>query len=363
MDSQDILVIGAGVIGLSTAVTLQKRQSGARILIVAEELPFAPAAEWQGLSPSPDYASMWAGAHYRPIPGAEPQVLREKEWGFRTGAKMKRIAHSTPEAGVLFMPGLLYLEDVPQEYANLKSGDSFSFRHNDTAFSVLDGTELPEGVAFGCKYDSYCINPQLYCKWLFRTFTEGGGQHLQHKLGGVLDAFRLAEATAGFGRGTIVVNCSGRNFDSDNAMQIIRGQTVLVRNEYHRTTTRLNTDGSWCFLIPRPYGGGTIVGGTKEPEDWESQARSKTRKDLLAQAVRMFPDFVDSVQKFDVVRDNVGRRPFRKGGVRIELERLPDGYLVVHGYGAGGRGYELSWGIAEDIADVVGQCVSNVAKL
>lgn len=60
-----------------------------------------------------------------------------------------------------------------------------------------------------------------------------------------------------------------------------------------------------------------------------------------------------------MIRDIVGRRPAREGGVRIEVEDVDvdvDGLQgrIVHGYGAGGRGYELSWGIARDVAALVG---------
>lgn len=58
-----------------------------------------------------------------------------------------------------------------------------------------------------------------------------------------------------------------------------------------------------------------------------------------------------------MIRDIVGRRPAREGGVRIEVEDVDvDGLQgrIVHGYGAGGRGYELSWGVARDVAALVG---------
>jgi len=54
-----------------------------------------------------------------------------------------------------------------------------------------------------------------------------------------------------------------------------------------------------------------------------------------------------------VIRDIVGRRPAREGGMRIEIERIADGKTVVHAYGAGGRGFELSVGVAEDVVDLM----------
>lgn len=39
--------------------------------------------------------------------------------------------------------------------------------------------------------------------------------------------------------------------------------------------------------------------------------------------------------------------------MRIEIERIADGKTVVHAYGAGGRGFELSVGVAEDVVDLM----------
>ena len=35
--------------------------------------------------------------------------------------------------------------------------------------------------------------------------------------------------------------------------------------------------------------------------------------------------------------------------MRIEVEKLADERHIVHGYGAGGRGFEISRGVAEDV--------------
>jgi D-amino-acid oxidase len=35
--------------------------------------------------------------------------------------------------------------------------------------------------------------------------------------------------------------------------------------------------------------------------------------------------------------------------MRLEVEQVEDGKSIVHAYGAGGRGFELSRGVAEDV--------------
>lgn len=67
--------------------------------------------------------------------------------------------------------------------------------------------------------------------------------------------------------------------------------------------------------------------------------------------------------------DIVGRRPTRQGGIRLEREEIPAGDIkglqddvsrsVIHAYGLGGRGYELSWGVAEEVLELVKQRVSS----
>jgi hypothetical protein len=54
-----------------------------------------------------------------------------------------------------------------------------------------------------------------------------------------------------------------------------------------------------------------------------------------------------------VLKDIVGRRPTRKGGLRLEREDIGDGKAIVHAYGLGGRGFELSWGVAEGVLGLV----------
>ncbi|EXJ89190.1 hypothetical protein A1O3_02256 [Capronia epimyces CBS 606.96] len=338
-----IIVVGAGVIGLSVATLLQSCYRDAPITIIAAETPTTP-------SPSADYASMWAGAHYRPVPGSTPQLKQEAQMALRTAERMERIADESPEAGVAFSMGVEYLEDPPKEVAGLKTGDVYA-SPND-GFRVLDQTELPAGAKWGCEYRAYCVNVQPYCRWLLDRFISKGGQVILHRLSSAADAFDFARQR-GLGRVKTVVNCSGRNFDQDPKVKIIRGQTVLVKQQYDKTVTRQNRDGSWAFLIPRPRGGGTIVGGTKEIGDPETHPRPETRQKLLQQAVDAYPDFVDSVDKFKILKDNVGRRPWREGGFRIETEFISPERRIVHGYGAGGRGYELSWGTAERVVELV----------
>ncbi|KAJ5690444.1 D-amino-acid oxidase [Penicillium macrosclerotiorum] len=306
---ETIVVIGAGVVGLSVASCIQQHlQSSQSVLLVAREFPS---------DTSINYASPWAGAHYRPVPGTSPQALREAMQAQRTYRYFQRIAADEPAAGVQTIPGVEHLEAPPPEYLDHPSVQHI-YGHLD-GIRFLDAADLPLGVKWGTK---------------------------QYTLAHINEAFTLADNVK------TVVNCSGMGF-ADPKVFPIRGQTCLVRNPVSATITRQNLDGSWSFCIPRPLDGGTIIGGTKQPHDWDPTPSPETRAQLLANAAKWFPFAPDSGGQFDVVRDIVGRRPAREGGMRLEVEPASEGKSIVHAYGAGGRGFELSHGVAEDVTGLM----------
>lgn len=144
----------------------------------------------------------------------------------------------------------------------------------------------------------------------------------------------------------------------------ILGQTVLTDfRAATQTVTKQKKDGSWSFVIPRFFNGGTIIGGTKQPGDWSTDPNLSTRESLLSEGRKIAGFASGSSVDSDVIKvitDVVGRRPTREGGMRIEVEQpkaeaneTRRSTPIVHAYGAGGRGYEISWGVAEDVAKLV----------
>lgn len=135
----------------------------------------------------------------------------------------------------------------------------------------------------------------------------------------------------------------------------------LVSNPCDRTITQLNADGTMTAIIPRPLDGGTIIGATKEPNDWTSVPRPETRTRLLEMAAKMYPPVLGPEGKFNVLRDIVGRRPRRVGGLRLESEPMQNelkGKNIVHAYGAEGFGYAISWGVADEVLKMVQNILS-----
>lgn len=72
-------------------------------------------------------------------------------------------------------------------------------------------------------------------------------------------------------------------------------------------------------------------------------------KNLLEAGKELAPELLNEKGEFKVVSVQVGLRPMRKGGPRVEMEVLPDGAAVVHEYGHGGAGYQNSIGSAKEV--------------
>ncbi|KAK3394340.1 amino acid oxidase [Podospora didyma] len=356
--AEHIVVIGAGVIGLSAALSLQ--DAGHSVTIIARDFP-GPAETMDAVQHI-NYTSPWGGAHNRWVPPhpTTGENAREHAMALTTFARMRTLSDTPSTAGatgISFMKGIEYLEGpvLPAEYVALDA-DKLSL----PAFRVLDWTEFPDKrVQWGCEYDTWCVNPMVYCCFLLRRFVFRGGKIVRRELRSPLEVFALSpEKDLGISAPPpkVVVNASGNGFggsSGDDGLFITRGQTVLVANTSVATVTRQNADGGWTFCVPRNYEGGTIIGGTKEPDNWDPNPSPEVRETLLKTFAATYPQILDEKGGFTVIRDIVGRRPTRKGGLRLEGEAVQGGGFVMHAYGLGGRGYELSWGVAEGVVEGV----------
>jgi hypothetical protein len=320
---------------------------GYQICVVAREMPGHRSI---------NYASPWAGAIYRPWPDVDPQGRYEADLARETYKVFKKISEDR-SSGVGFIDGIEYFENPSEAHTTLGG------RYSDVdGFRVLNKHELPTGVKFGTAYKTWCVNPPVYLEWLERQLTLGGVQFVQGSLSNILEVFPLLHLP----KSTIVINCSGVGFSDPNVFPtrgfpsmfcLILGQTVLVSNACDRTVNHQHPDGEWTYIIPRPLNGGTIIGGTKEKNDWNPHVDSATRDRLLARAAKIFPEIVTNGQPpssggFHVIADIVARRPSRHGGARIQHEVL-DGKNVVHAYGVGSMGFEISWGLAREVLKIV----------
>ena len=170
----------------------------------------------------------------------------------------------------------------------------------------------------------------------------------------------------------LVVNCTGLMASrlggvEDRSVVPARGQIVLVRNDAGKMLDVSGTDdgeGEACYVMTRAVGGGTVLGGSYQKGNWESQVDPNVAVRIMKRAVEMCPALTGGrgIEHLDVIRHGVGLRPVREGGTRIEKERI-GGLWVVHNYGAGGAGYQSSYGCAQAAVNLIKEALGERAKL
>ncbi|ESW95748.1 hypothetical protein KL918_003307 [Ogataea parapolymorpha] len=346
--TKSIVVVGAGVVGLTCAYQLA--EEGYDVTIVAKHLPSTSIADSQ-------YTSPWAGAHFRPFPAKTPEEYRDSKLTRSTFQVFKKLATTFPESSIRFMPGTDFIERDDPLYENVSAGYAEGIEN----FKVLPKSALPNGIKFGATYNAWCMNSPMYIQFLERRL------EMYYKVKIVQESLGSLQQVAELFPGATIVNCSGRGLTYyggyDPATYPIRGQTLLVKSPkdcpYNsETVTYQLEDGSFCFVIPRPLDGGVIVGGTKQVGDLYPQVRDADTQKLIENGKKWFPELLIDGE-FQIKRINVGFRPARHGGVRIERE-VVDGTEVVHCYGFGGSGYEMSWGAGQKVVELVKSAKSKL---
>ncbi|GMF06950.1 unnamed protein product [[Candida] boidinii] len=344
--TNEIVIVGAGVIGLSCAYQLVLE--GYKVTILSSHLPSIS-------SKNPLYTSAWAGAHFRPFPSKSKAELRDYPLTRSSYKKFVEISEKYPESSIKFVEGFDYIEKHDPLYENISTG----YAEELIDFKRLPQNELPKNVKFGAKYKTYVLNAPVYVQFLERKLRmEYNVTITQNEVSSLKEVFELYPKST-------VVNCTGTGlqynggYDTDSYK--IRGQTLLVRPPkgtpyFNKTVTHQMANGDWSFVIERPFDGGFILGGTKTLNSLNSQPDEEQTKSLLFNGEQRFPELMitdkNGQKKFDVLGINVGFRPARYGGVRIEREVIK-GHNIVHCYGFGGSGYEMSWGAAEKVLDII----------
>lgn len=122
--------------------------------------------------------------------------------------------------GISATPGEEYLEAPDEAYQNIAK-KQFEEETGLEGFRILTGSDVPPGVKLAFAYDTFCVNPPLYCQSLLRKFVLAGGKTIHRDLRTEAEAFALASNVR------LVVNASGVGF-ADPKCFPTRGQLSRV---------------------------------------------------------------------------------------------------------------------------------------
>jgi hypothetical protein len=236
-------------------------------------------------------------------------------------------------------------------------------------FRVLDKSELKADIDSGTAFTSVCLNTAVYLPWL-------AGQCLKNgviiKRGIVKHVSEAANLHHGGQPAQVVVNCTGLSARflggvEDKSVYPARGQIVLVRNDPKIMASVSGTDDGGdeaTYIMHRAAGGGCILGGSFQENNWESQPDPSLAIRIMKRCVDLCPDLTGGkgIEALSIVRHGVGLRPLREAGPRVELEVIK-GVPIVHQYGHGGFGYQSSYGSAMEAVRLVNNAVGDLKAM
>jgi D-amino-acid oxidase len=315
-DSFDVLVLGAGVIGLTTAICLA--EAGVRVAVQAAEAPEATTSVAAG--------ALW-GSH---LVGADDRVPR---WAGETRAVLATLdlgagVHSCDGVMAVMVPR----DDPPDatdgvQYARCPAGD------------------LPPGYVAGWRLTAPLVAMPAYLGYLAGRLAAAGGRQLGRR------TFTSLDEVTGSSPAPVIVDCPGagaRELVPDPSVIPVRGQVVVTANpgisEFFVGSGAQPDELTYFF----PHGETVVVGGTQEHGNASREPDPATADRLLAAAAAVEPRLAGVA----VLEHRVGLRPGRPY-VRLEPQALGGGRQVVHNYGHGGAGVSLSWGCAADATRIV----------
>ena len=308
-----VIVVGAGVIGLSCAVRLA--EGGYDVAVFARDLPLETTS------------SVAAAIWYPYLSAPEDRVAA---WSRTTYVEFAKLAELEPSVRMRHGREFL-MERTPDP------------RWADVLPDLTRAASPPTWFVDGWSFTSPVIEMPAYLQALVKRLEAAGG------------TLTRAALSALPTNADLVVNCAGlgaRLTAGDPTVTPVRGQVLTV--EQCGLSEWLVADRSpdeLTYVVPRDKD--VMVGGTCQPGDWNLAVDPKTTDEILARAAELVPQ----LREAKILRQRVGLRPARPT-IRCELVRTRTGEPVIHCYGHGGSGVTVSWGCADEVFDLAGQTLT-----
>ncbi|XP_070555453.1 D-aspartate oxidase-like [Ptychodera flava] len=328
--ARNIAVIGAGVIGLASAVNILEEIPNVTVTVLADKF-------------SPNTTSDGAAGFWEPHAAADTPEHLQRHWGEVTFRHLEALCR-TEESSVA---GVTTLSAYHISKEPIKDEFWASTVYNYRQVPTEEISRQYPHAKYGIFFTSFLAECRMYLPWLMRRFKEQGGKVVNKHV------FNLEELV---GQYDVIVNCTGlhsRSLVSDDSMQPIRGQVVRVKAPWLKHFVYDVTAD--CAVIP--CSNNVLITATAEIGNWNTEPDPEYRKKLWKSCCTIFP----SLKHATVDYEWVGLRPGRPS-VRLEKEirKVKDEYLkIVHNYGHGGAGITFHWGCAQDTTALVAELLGR----
>uniref|UniRef100_A0A8C0X560 D-aspartate oxidase n=2 Tax=Castor canadensis TaxID=51338 RepID=A0A8C0X560_CASCN len=331
MDTVRVAVVGAGVIGLATAMCISQQVPRCSVTVISDKF-------------TPDTTSDVAAGILIPHAYQDIPVQTQKQWFRETFDHLSAIARSPEavDAGVHLVSGWQIFQSVPTREVPVWADVVLGFRMTEAELK-----RFPQHV-FGQAFTTLKCETSAYLSWLENRIKASGSLLLTRR---IEDLWELQPAF------DVVVNCSGlgsRQLAGDPAISPVRGQVLQVRAPWVKHFIR---DGSGLTYI-YPGVSHVTLGGTRQEGDWSLSPDAEISRGILSRCCALEP----SLHRACDIKEKVGLRPGRPS-VRLQKELLVRGgqrLPVVHNYGHGSGGVSVHWGSALEATRLVSECVQDL---
>lgn len=331
--SFNVCILGAGVVGLSTALELQKEFPNVNFSIIANRFNRDTTSDGA------------AGLFYPSSSFSGPTLEITKRWmadSYEYYDKL-RICAEGEHSGVFQLTGY-HLSDTSPSLVRNHYMEEIAPVHR---YATEEELKLCKG---NWKYGTYCVTLGIECRqylpWAMLRFQERGGNVMSK----TVESFgELADDY------DVIVNCLGlgaKQLCHDYQLVPIRGQVIKVQAPWVKHYFFGNCES---YIIPSGRGRVTL-GGCRNYDNYDLKVRAQDTDMIKENCYAMIPKLASAPE----LETWVGLRPHRQP-VRVEAENiyLPnkrgENLKVVHNYGHGGYGVTTAPGTAKYAVDLFRQ--------
>ncbi len=307
-----ILIVGCGVMGLTTAIRLQEQ--GYEVHIVAKDLPTQTT-------------SIKAAAIWLPFKVAPQDKVNH--WSRISYDAFYELAQ-TAKSGVSMIDFTVLATD--------ESTPSWEAAMPKEAIRLAGKDDLPSGYQFGHVATVPLIESPVYLEYLHNRFTSKGGSI---QLATITNLTTLQQASQ------TLINCTGlgaKSLLNDPLLYPIQGHIAMAKSKAGIKCIA-DDDGpnALAYVVPRKDG--IVLGGTAVAHEDSLEVDSKVIEQIQKRCAQIEPN----IKGLPLQSTTVGLRPARSE-IRLERDATTG---IIHNYGHGGGGYTVSWGCAESVLEMI----------
>lgn len=326
------LVLGDGIIGLTTALVAQEK--GWDVCIYTDTIDDRMAKQ----AVSPTACALWYPAL---VGGCEKDLNRWCQYSFEVYKQ---------QADLVGIKRVTNYEMIDMEEEWRHPPSSVSCLPN---FNAYFHQNVPSGVHGVWSFDTYIISMDFYLPYLRELARDRGIQFLQGER-----ILKLSDIQ-GHTLFDVIFNCAGLNgarlSEKSDEMQAVKGHLIF----FPPIESSVSIGRKDFAIMPRnDY---TVVGALFLHNFQDVRPTYKDRKTILTEINNWIDckaldlEFQQEFSEKNILFERTGLRPYLQSGVCIHKWKLDSNVLVVDNFGHGGSGVTIAWGCAKDAIEMASE--------